>query len=165
MDRPAFPCPVPEEQQPLKEYEALKKSWFFKWALFPLPQFIKPMIWIWSLGWFLSGPVAAASFDPAKDPFRFFLVGATGAGFPLGLLLIQLYCGWLYVGNRLRQPQVSYEESGWFDGQVWQKPPEVMAQDQLIMTYEVRPFLQRLEQTFGIIGLGLLGEAIVWQFL
>ena len=25
-------CPVPEEQQPVNEYEQLKESWFFRWA-------------------------------------------------------------------------------------------------------------------------------------
>ena len=29
---------------------------------------------------------------------------------------------------------VPYEESGWYDGQIWIKPPEILLQDRLIGT-------------------------------
>ena len=44
---------------------------------------------------------------------------------------------------------VPYEESGWYDGQVWIKPPEILLQDRLIGTYEIYPGLKRLEKTFA----------------
>ena len=34
--------------------------------------------------------------------------------------------------------QVEYEETGWYDGQVFVKPPEVLARDRLLGSYEVR---------------------------
>jgi hypothetical protein len=39
---------------------------------------------------------------------------------------------------------VSYEESGWYDGQTWVKTNEVLIQDRLVGTYEVLPILNRL---------------------
>ena len=36
---------------------------------------------------------------------------------------------------------VPYEESGWYDGQIWIKPPEILLQDRLIGTYEIYPGL------------------------
>lgn len=33
--------------------------------------------------------------------------------------------GWSYVGDRLLSAVIPYEESGWYDGQMWVKPPEV----------------------------------------
>ena len=42
---------------------------------------------------------------------------------------------------------VSYEESGWYDGQVWVKPPEILLQDRLVGTYEIYPGLLRLQST------------------
>ena len=42
---------------------------------------------------------------------------------------------------------VPYEESGWYDGQVWIKPPEILLQDRLIGTYEIYPGLLRLQST------------------
>ena len=54
---------------------------------------------------------------------------------------------------------VPYEESGWYDGQVWIKPPEVLLQDRLIGTYEVYPGILRLQFTlvffFSILLLGV----------
>ena len=42
---------------------------------------------------------------------------------------------------------VPYEESGWYDGQIWIKPPEILLQDRLIGTYEIYTGLQRLQKT------------------
>ena len=42
---------------------------------------------------------------------------------------------------------VPYEESGWYDGQIWIKPPEILLQDRLIGTYELYPGLLRLQFT------------------
>ena len=33
--------------------------------------------------------------------------------------------GWSYVGDRLLSAVIPYEESGWYDGQMWVKPTEV----------------------------------------
>jgi hypothetical protein len=42
---------------------------------------------------------------------------------------------------------VPYEESGWYDGQVWIKPPEILMQDRLVGTYEIYPGIIRLQIT------------------
>jgi hypothetical protein len=34
-------CPVPEEQQPVNEYEQLKESWFFRWATLDVASYTK----------------------------------------------------------------------------------------------------------------------------
>lgn len=39
--------------------------------------------------------------------------------------------GWSYVGDRLLSAVIPYEETGWYDGQMWVKPPEVSAVYQL----------------------------------
>jgi hypothetical protein len=45
--------------------------------------------------------------------------------------------GWSYIGGRLLSASVPYEETGWYDGQTFVKPPEVLARDRLLGTYEV----------------------------
>ena len=62
-------------------------------------------------------------------------------------LCLRLYLGWNYIYNRLMEATVPYEESGWYDGQIWIKPPEVLIQDRLIGTYEIYPGLSRLHLT------------------
>ncbi|CBN58967.1 MULTISPECIES: CGLD27 family protein [Kamptonema] len=158
-------CPVPTEQQPVNEYQELKESWFFSWATLEWPSYLAKLAWLWGWSWLVSGPIAASSFAPLKHPVQFILSGAAGASFILGLALLRLSLGWLYVRSRLANATVVYEESGWYDCQSWPKTPEVLLQDQLIVTYQVQPILQRLRQTvYGLMAF-LLAGGIIWYFL
>jgi hypothetical protein len=158
-------CPVPFEQQPLNEYQELKESWFFRWGMLDLPQYIRKLLWIWGWSWLIAGPIAAASFPPAKYPAQFALTGMAGAALFLLLVLIRLYLGWTYIRSRLSNATIFYEESGWYDGQLWEKPPEMLAQDRLVVTYQIQPILKRLTQTFGVLAIGLVAGVLAWQFL
>ncbi|QSJ16897.1 CGLD27 family protein [Nostoc sp. UHCC 0702] len=158
-------CPVPTDQQPLNEYEQLKTSWLFRDCTLDWRQYLTKMVWIWGISWLVAGPVAAASFPPHKNLAHFILCGAAGASVGVVLTLVRLYLGWLYVRDRLYSMTVFYEESGWYDGQTWTKPPEVLSRDRLIVTYDIKPILQRLQFTFaGLAGLLLIGT-IVWHLL
>ena len=52
-----------------------------------------------------------------------------------------------------------------YDGQVFVKPPEVLARDRLLGTYEVRPVLARLRTTLQAVGVGLAGTALALSLL
>ncbi|NEQ29328.1 MAG: CGLD27 family protein [Microcoleus sp. SIO2G3] len=158
-------CPVPAEQQPLNEYQGLKESWFFRWAALELPSYLKPIAILWVLSCLVVAPVAASSFPFAKYPLHFLLSAALGAGLLPTLALLRLYLGWNYVRDRLLKENIFYEESGWYDGQIWTKPAEVLQRDRLIVTYEIQPMLSRLKRTFGYIGLILLGGAAAWYLI
>jgi hypothetical protein len=155
-------CPVPAEQQPINEYQDLKESWFFRWATLDLWGYLKPILILWGLSWLVSAPVAAASFSPSKHLAHFLLSGAVGALIVPALALLQLYLGWRYVHDRLIQPEVFYEESGWYDGQVWTKPEEVWQRDRLIATYQIQSIIKRLQLTFIIFGALLLLVCPLW---
>ncbi|NDJ22657.1 CGLD27 family protein [Nostoc sp. B(2019)] len=158
-------CPVPTEQQPLNEYEELKTSWLFRDSTLNWRDYVTKIVWIWSLSWLVAGPVAAASFPPHKYISHFMLCGAAGASVGVVLALVRLYLGWFYVRDRLYSPTVFYEESGWYDGQTWTKPQEILDRDRLIVTYGIKPILQRLQFTSaGLAGLLLIGT-IVWHLL
>ncbi|MEB3248171.1 MAG: CGLD27 family protein [Merismopediaceae bacterium] len=158
-------CPVPAEQQPVQEYEALKTAWLFSWATLNLDQYCQKLLLIGSLGWLISSPIAAASFPLQKRPDLFILASNLGALFWVSLFLIRILLGWLYVRDRLQAEQVTYEESGWYDGQVWTKPPAMLTRDRLIVSYQITPILQRLQRT-GLLLLGLFGlNSILWLYL
>jgi len=158
-------CPVPLEQQPINEYQGLKESWFFRWATLSLPSYLKTIGWIWLCSWIVVGPVVSYSFSWAKHPGQFLLSGAAGAGCFVGLALLRLYLGWKYIRDRLSNETVFYEESGWYDGQYWLKPAEVLTRDRLIVTYDIHPILQRLQRTFGYLGLCFLMGSCIWWLL
>jgi len=165
MESSVSVCPVPAEQQPLNEYEELKSSGFFRTGTLDQHEYIKKLAWIWGLSWLISGPVAAASFAPGKYTAQFILCGVAGASVGVILAVVRLYLGWSYVRDRLMRPTIFYEESGWYDGQTWTKPPELLTRDRLIVTYQIKPILQRLQRTSGFLALLLLADVIFWSFL
>ena len=158
-------CPVPLEQQPVNEYEELKSSWFFRWATLEKQLFWRKIAVIWSIGWLLTSPIAAASFPPGKSLLPFILFSNLGAGFILALILLQLFFGWHYVSDRLKKETIFYEESGWYDGQTWPKPPEMLTRDRLIVSYQINPTLKRLTRTTGMLTLFMVGDSMVWLCL
>lgn len=155
-------CPVPLEQRPIQEYKDLKESWFFGWASASWFNFLKPILLTWLMSWLLTAPIAQLSFPAYKLPIQFSLSAAGGALIIPVLLLVRLYFGWIYIRSRLRAETVEYEESGWYDGQKWEKPAEILQRDRLIASYEVSPILGRLHRVFGsLIGLIICGS-IIW---
>lgn len=165
MESQVYACPVPTEQQPLNEYQQLKESWFFQWAVLERPEYLKKLGWLWSISWLMAGPLSAASFAPGKYLGKFLLCSAAGASVGVLLALLRLYLGWSYVRSRLLSETVFYEESGWYDGQCWTKPDEVLTRDRLMVTYQVEPILRRLVGTLAGMALFLVGGIITWFFL
>ena len=165
MTERASVCPVPEEQQPVNEYQELKESWLFNWVTLNLPQYLKKLIWVWLISWVISGPVAGASFPPGKDPLHFFIAAGGGSLLLLILVWLRLYLGWVYVRSRLLSTEVFYEETGWYDGQIWKKTPEILTKDILIVDYQIKPILQRLRRTFYAFSLVITLGFILWMIL
>lgn len=163
MESSVSVCPVPVEQQPINEYQELQDSWFFRWVTLDLKSYIIKLTWVWGWSWLVAGPLAAASFAPKKYLLHFVLCGAAGAGIFVALTLLRLYLGWSYVRDRLLRETIFYEESGWYDGQTWTKPPEVLTRDRLIVSYQVQPILLRLKRTFGIMALIVCGGTLIWN--
>jgi len=155
-------CPVPPEQQPLNEYQQLKESGFFQWATLEKTVYQQKLTWVWGWGWLIAGPIAAASFHPQKEPVSFMLVGSAGAGLLVALVLARLYLGWSYIRSRLYSEKIFYEESGWYDGQTWKKPPEVLTRERLIATYEIQPILERLQQTTKFLITSVSVGGLIW---
>ncbi|KAK9131135.1 hypothetical protein Sjap_011622 [Stephania japonica] len=83
-------------------------------------------------------------------------IGAVSSGlFVVTLAVLRMYLGWSYVGNRLLSATVEYEETGWYDGQLWVKTAEVLARDRLLGSFSVKPVLNRLKYTLVVLGASL----------
>ncbi|MCS6959533.1 MAG: CGLD27 family protein [Pseudanabaenaceae cyanobacterium SKYGB_i_bin29] len=151
--------PVPPEQQPLNEFTALSESYFFAWGKAEGWRFWRVVLCIW-LGWSVVAiPLAMASFDPHKQLGKF--LSATGAGASIGLafILLRLFLGWSYVYHRLNSDTILYEETGWYDGQIWQKSEVELAQHRLIANYQVLPILRRI-RAVGLVVTVVLGVSL-----
>ncbi len=165
MSNPSYVCPVPKEQQPINEYQELQNSWFFGWAKLEPAKYISKLIWVGIWSSIVTAPLAAASFPIAKYPLQFGILAIGGSLIFIILATIRLYLGWIYIKNRLHNEEIFYEESGWYDGQIWQKTPEILARDRLLASYEVQPILNRIQLTFAILFAAVIAGTSLWLFI
>ncbi|KAL2906395.1 Protein CONSERVED IN THE GREEN LINEAGE AND DIATOMS 27 chloroplastic [Bienertia sinuspersici] len=162
---PGLEIEVPFEQRPVNEYSSLKEETLYSWAELSPPSFFLRLGGLWLTTFTVLGmPVAAASFNPSKEPLRFLLAAGTGTLFLVSLIVLRIYLGWSYVGDRLLSAVVPYEESGWYDGQMWAKPPEVLARDRLLGSFKVKPVIKLLKQTLVGTGAMLVSGALLFSF-
>ncbi len=157
-------CPVPVEQQPVNEYKELAESKFFQWVSLPRLEFGRKLLNIWLISLMLTAPISAASFPPVEKTGAFILASCLGSSLFVGLALIRLYLGWAYIGDRLKTTKIVYEESSWYDGQVWEKPVEDYQRDQLIFNYQIKPLLTRLRKS-AVLLLTLISSGGLMFFL
>ncbi|XP_009793199.1 protein CONSERVED IN THE GREEN LINEAGE AND DIATOMS 27, chloroplastic isoform X1 [Nicotiana tabacum] len=161
---PGLEIEVPFEQRPVNEYSSLKDEGLYSWAELGPGSFFIRLGGLWLVTFTVLGaPIAAASFNPSKDPLRFLLAASTGTLFLVALTVLRIYLGWSYVGDRLLSAVIPYEETGWYDGQMWVKPPEILARDRLLGSYKVKPVIKMLKQT--LVGTGALLVAAVSLFI
>ena len=80
------------------------------------------------------------------------------------LISIRLYLGWNHVFKRLNSEKVEYEESGWYDGQVWIKPLVLKEKESLIASIEVKPILKNLIQISSILSILALLGILLFQY-
>nr|YP_010170984.1 hypothetical protein K8K75_pgp082 [Chondria tumulosa]QSD57125.1 hypothetical protein [Chondria tumulosa] len=148
-------CPVPFDQQPLNEYLSLKESCLFSWSISKTKTFIFGLISIFiciliSVNFFL------VFFSYKCSIFKMLILNFAISNIVLMLVFIRLYLGWSYVVKRLLSATVFYEESGWYDGQVWVKTSDYLIQDRLVGIYQILPFVLRIKYTFLILGFNFL---------
>ncbi|MEO0836871.1 MAG: CGLD27 family protein [Cyanobacteria bacterium J06642_3] len=155
-------CPVPQEQQPIYEYEQLKESWLFNWGILATGKYVRKIIWVsfWSL--LIVAPLSMSIYTPIKNPWELVLSSIIGVALLTGLFLSRIYLGWQYVKNRLKSDRIFYEESGWYDGQTWLKPTAMLNRDRLIVSYEIEPIMARLQKTCGLIVLIVASCSLIW---
>jgi len=109
--------------------------------------------------------VASGSWTLRHELVRLVLAGMVGALVVPLLMLVRQWLGWTNLQKRLMATAIEYEESGWYDGQVWEKPVAWRQQDLLVATHEVRPVLRRLQQAMAITAALLLVGSSLCQAL
>jgi len=152
-------CPVPKGQQPTNEFLELSNSKVFALAKTNI-KFSIILISIWLIAFLIFLIISSGStyFDTYTLKYIFLsLFGSLSV--PL-LITIRLFLGWNHIYKRLSSERIEYEESGWYDGQIWIKPIELREKESLIASLEVKPILKNLTQVisviFSLILIGLL---------
>ena len=156
-------CPVPWEQQPTNEFIELSKSIVFSWPK-TKKSLSLALIKFW-LGAFVLFLVISSGSAYFKTSILKYILLSFFSSLSIPLLIsIRLYLGWIHVFKRLTSERVEYEESGWYDGQVWIKPLVLKEKESLIASIEVKPILKNLTQIFSIILVLALSGILLFQY-
>nr|YP_010338344.1 hypothetical protein MW410_pgp086 [Bangia atropurpurea]UNJ18294.1 hypothetical protein [Bangia atropurpurea] len=157
-------CPVPLDQQPVNEYNSLKDSWFFCWPTLSSSSYNKKITITLIVSCFLVSPILLSIFPITKLPLKFFFSEFITSSLITAFILIRLYLGWSYVVKRLMSATVFYEESGWYDGQIWVKPSEILLKDRFIGLYEVFPLLNKIKNTLYFLSLMMSAPVVLFFY-
>ena len=156
-------CPVPKDQQPTNEFIDLTKSKIFSWPK-SKKSFSLVLLKFWLAGFVLFIVISSGSTFFKTDTLKYILLSLfCGLSLPF-LLSIRLYLGWNHIFKRLTSEKVEYEESGWYDGQIWIKPINLKEKESLIATLEVKPILKNLIQFLTIILIFALSGILLFQY-
>ena len=158
-----FTCPVPKEQQPTNEFIELSKSKIFSW---PKSKKLLSIILIkfCIVTFILFLLIASGSIYFKTFLLKYILLSLLSSlSIPL-LITIRLYLGWNHIFKRLNSEKVEYEESGWYDGQIWIKPLNLKEKESLIASVEVKPILKNLTQISSCILIIVLSGILIFQY-
>lgn len=152
MDSNKSICPVPKDQRPINEYLALKSSFVFSWTSSTESVYYT----VFSRICFTLLLFFVLIFNSENYSYiQTLLYSIFSVSTLLSLFYLRIYLGWDYIYNRLMQATVVYEESGWYDGQVWIKSPQVLLKDKLAAKYQVEPILYKIKVTLCTLLLSL----------
>ena len=156
-------CPVPREQQPTNEFIELSKSIIYSWPK-TKKSLILVLIKFWIVAFVIFLVISSGSIYFKTSIYKYILLSFfSSLSVPL-LISIRLYLGWNHIFKRLTSEKVEYEESGWYDGQVWLKPLVLKEKESLIASLEVKPILKNLIQIFSIISVLALSGILLFQY-
>jgi len=158
-----YTCPVPKDQQPTNEFIELSKSKIFSW---PKSKKLLSIILIkfWIVSFILFLLISSGSIYFKTFLLKYILLSLlTSLSIPL-LITIRLYLGWNHIFKRLNSEKVEYEESGWYDGQIWIKPLNLKQKESLIASVEVKPILKNLTQISSFILIIVLSGILIFQY-
>lgn len=138
---------VPEAQRPINEYLDVTNQPFFTWArdsttnleLFLRFGFVYMIFFVT-----ICYPISGATFTQEGYLLHQLLSSNVGAMGVTMLLLLRVYTGYDYIGQRLQSKYIEYEETGWYDGDVETKTKTELLRDRMLYTSQVQPIVERL---------------------
>ena len=156
-------CPVPKDQQPTNEFIELSKSKIFSWPK-SKKYYSLILLKFWVGTFLLFIVISSGSVYFETSTLKYILLSFfSSLSFPF-LFSLRLYLGWNHIFKRLTSEKIEYEESGWYDGQIWIKPLHLKEKESLIALLEVKPILKNLIQTISLITITALFGILLFQY-
>ena len=139
-----FICPVPSNQRPLNEFNNIRDSWIISWPLLEKNIFYRKLLYSWIFFMPVSLLISYGSNYLKNNIYLLTFISLTASLLLPILLVTRQWLSWTYIYKRLNSENIEYEETGWYDGQVWEKPVDWRAKDLLIAQHQVKPILDHL---------------------
>nr|QCI05693.1 hypothetical protein [Cryptopleura ramosa] len=158
-------CPVPFDQQPLNEYLAVKKSWLFSLSTYKIKDYSFIIFVAFVILFIYCGSILIVLFIKQMSLSKICIINFLIVDLILFCIFIRLYLGWSYIVKRLLSATIFYEESGWYDGQIWVKTAASLTQDRLVGLYQIVPYLIRIRYTCFILCFIFLLTYFFYRFL
>ena len=153
-------CPVPLKQRPLNEFNSIRNSWIISWPLLEKNIFYRKLLHSWIFITPITLTISYGSNYLKSNIFDLILISLTAALLCPILLLSRQWLSWIYIYKRLNSEKIEYEESGWYDGQVWEKPIDWRAKELLIAQHQVKPILSHLKKLIITLTASILASLI-----
>jgi hypothetical protein len=140
-------CPVPENQKPINEYIGLKENFLTNWTTLKKGNYEKKVINLYltllGVSFFFTFPNLSFSVNSVLKYIIFNLLITNTL---ILIVFLTFYLNWYQIKNRFEMSRLVYEESSWYDSQVWEKPFLLIKNDKLLKTQKIQPILQRLSR-------------------
>nr|YP_009392911.1 hypothetical protein [Caloglossa intermedia]ARW61473.1 hypothetical protein [Caloglossa intermedia] len=157
-------CPVPLNQQPLNEYLELRKTLLFSWFNCKLVYYMYAVFEIFLCFFITCGFVLCYILIHFTNFYKLLIIDFIVVDTICFLLFFRLYLVWSYVFKRLTSATIFYEESGWYDGQIWIKTIDTLTRDRLIASSQILPFLKRIKYTCFIFCINFCFHYFLYNF-
>lgn len=149
-------CPVPREQRPFYEYLRRKQSGLLGWVKLNEIGYTKRFFSSFFIIFTLNLPLINWFISFSYYPFQTIVTNLIISLAIQALIYFYFFLAWTYTGRRLFSAKVFYEESGWFDGRVWTKPPTILRHERLLYHYQLLPLVSRIGKTLKLIVLSII---------
>ena len=155
-------CPVPLKQRPLNEFNSIREAWIISWPLLERNIFYRKLLHSWIFITPITFIISYGSNYLKNNIYDLTVISLTASLlFPI-LLLSRQWLSWLYIYKRLNSENIEYEESGWYDGQVWEKPIDWRAKDLLIAQHQIKPILKHVKMIIFILLVAILTSLFLY---
>jgi hypothetical protein len=154
-------CPVPNDQKPINEYIDLKENELINWTTLSNKKYQEFLFFRFLTIFFLFFPF---TFSQIHFYFESLLINFLISLILLVFLLIGIFIRWEQVKQRFLMARLFYEEASWYDGQIWEKPLELIKNDKFITTQKIQPILNRLRTTLINFGILIILTFLILQF-
>lgn len=140
-------CPIPDDQKPITEYINLKENNFTNLMLLSRKNYFSKIFMNFLTCFVISTPLSFV-FKVNKDLLLFNSFYAISF---LILIFVVNLSRWSQLLTRFRSTRLFYEEGSWYDGQIWEKPLELIKNDKLLTSQKIKPILKRIIKTLIVL--------------